>query len=85
VINFDKRGTGLSDRIRRIPDLESLMDDIHAVMDAAGSDRATIFGWATGRPPAALFAATYPQRVAGLILRGGNARMTWATDYPWHH
>jgi class 3 adenylate cyclase len=83
VINFDKRGTGLSDRISRIPDLEARMDDIRAVMDAAGSDRATIFGWGDGAALAALFAATYPQRVAGLILCGGNARMIWAPDYPW--
>jgi pimeloyl-ACP methyl ester carboxylesterase len=83
VINFDKRGTGLSDRIRSVPDLEARMDDIHAVMDAAGSDRATLFGWGDGAALAALFAATYPERAAGLILMGGNARMTWAPDYPW--
>jgi class 3 adenylate cyclase len=59
------------------------MDDIRAVMDAANSERATIFGWGDGAALAALFAATYPQRVAGLILCGGNARMTWAPDYPW--
>jgi class 3 adenylate cyclase len=83
VINFDKRGTGLSDRISRVPDLESRMDDIRAVMDAAGSERATLFGWGDGGALAALFAATYPERTAGLVLFDGNARMVWAPDYPW--
>jgi hypothetical protein len=50
VINFDKRGTGLSDRISRVPDLEARLDDIRAVMDAAGSERATLFGWETAPP-----------------------------------
>jgi class 3 adenylate cyclase len=83
VINFDKRGTGLSDRISRVPDLEARMDDIRAVMDAAGSSRAVLFGWGDGAALASLFAATYPDRAAGLILCGGNARMAWAADYPW--
>lgn len=83
VLIFDKRGTGLSDRISRVPDLEARMDDIRAVMDAAGSDRAVLFGWGDGAALAALFAATYPDRAAGLILNGGNARMAWAPDYPW--
>jgi class 3 adenylate cyclase len=83
VITFDKRGTGLSDRISRVPDLEARMDDIRAVMDAVGSERATLFGMGDGAALAALFAATYPERSAGLILYGGNARMTWAPDYPW--
>ena len=83
VINFDKRGTGLSDRVSRVPDLEARMDDIRAVMDAAGSKRATLFGWGDGGALAALFAATYPERSAGLLLFDGSARMTWASDYPW--
>ena len=83
VVNFDKRGTGLSDRISRVPDLEARMDDIRAVMNASGSDRAALFGWGDGAALAALFAATYPDRAAGLILCGGNARMAWAPDYPW--
>jgi class 3 adenylate cyclase len=83
VINFDKRGTGLSDRISRVPDLESRMDDIRAVMDQASSHRAVLFGWGDGAALAALFAATYPDRAAGLIMNGGNARMAWAPDYPW--
>jgi class 3 adenylate cyclase len=83
VITFDKRGTGLSDRISQVPDLEARMDDIRAVMDAAGSKRATLFGWGDGGALASLFAATYPERTAGLVLFDGSARMTWAPDYPW--
>ena len=64
VIVFDKRGTGLSDRISRVPDLEARMDDIRAVMDAAGSTRATLLGLGDGAALAALFAATYPERSA---------------------
>jgi class 3 adenylate cyclase len=83
VIDFDKRGTGLSDRVSRVPDLEARMDDIRAVMDAAGSSRAVLFGWGDGAALAALFAATYPQRTAGLILNGGGAKTAWSADYPW--
>ena len=83
VLDFDKRGTGLSDRVSRIPDLEARMDDIRAVMDAAESERAVLLGWGDGAALAALFAATYPDRTAGLILNGGSARMAWAADYPW--
>ena len=83
VIDFDKRGTGLSDRISRVPDLEARMDDIRAVMDAAGSSRAVLFGWGDGAALAALFAATYPHRTAGLILNGGSAKTAWSADYPW--
>jgi class 3 adenylate cyclase len=83
VITFDKRGTGLSDRISKVPDLEARMDDIRAVMVSAESERATLLGLGDGAALAALFAATYPERSAGLILYGGNARMRWAPDYPW--
>ncbi len=83
VIDFDKRGTGLSDRISKVPNLDARMDDIRAVMDAAGSRRAVILGWGDGAALAALFAASHPDRAAGLILCGGNARMAWAADYPW--
>ena len=83
VIDFDKRGTGLSDRVSRVPDLEARMDDIRAVMDAAGSSRAVLFGWGDGAALAALFAATYPHRTAGLILNGGSAKTAWSADYPW--
>jgi class 3 adenylate cyclase/pimeloyl-ACP methyl ester carboxylesterase len=83
VIDFDKRGTGLSDRVSRVPDLEARMDDIRAVMDAAGSGRAVLFGWGDGAALAALFAATYPDRTAALILNGGGAKTAWSADYPW--
>jgi len=83
TIVFDKRGTGLSDRVKKVATLEERTDDIRAVMDAAGSDRAVIMGVSEGAPMAALFAASYPERALGLILYGGHARGTWAPDYPW--
>jgi class 3 adenylate cyclase len=67
-ITFDKRGTGLSDRTSGLPTLAERMDDIRAVMDAAGSERAAIVGMSEGGPAAALFAATYPERVSALVL-----------------
>ena len=70
LIVFDKRGTGLSDRDVGIATLEERMDDVRAVMDAAGSDRAALFGVSEGGPMSLLFAATYPQRVRALILYG---------------
>lgn len=83
LIRFDKRGTGLSDRPTAAATLEERIDDIRAVMDAVGSDRAVIFGVAGGAPMACLFAATYPQRTRGLIVWGGQARWVAAEDYPW--
>ena len=59
------------------------MDDLRAVMDAAGSDRAAVLGVVEGAPMSALFAATYPDRTAALVLRSGFARTLWAPDYPW--
>ena len=59
------------------------MDDIRAVMDGAESRRPVLLGWGDGAALAAIFAATYPDRAAGLIMMGGNARMAWAPDYPW--
>lgn len=73
LIRFDKRGTGLSDRSVGIPHLDQRMDDIRAVLDAAGSKRAFLFGISEGGPMSILFAATYPDRVAGLILFGSYA------------
>lgn len=70
LIRLDKRGTGLSDPVPGIPTLEERMEDVHAVMDAAGSERATLFGYSEGGPMSALFAATYPERTKGLILYG---------------
>jgi class 3 adenylate cyclase len=83
LIRFDKRGTGLSDRPTDASTLEERMDDIRAVMDAAGSDRAVIFGYSEGANLAALFAATYPRRTRALLLWGAQARWIRADDYPW--
>jgi len=85
LILFDKRGTGLSDRVSvdRLPTLEDRMDDVRAVMDAAGSERAALCGVSEGGVMCALFAATYPQRTTALVLYGTYARRLWAPDYPW--
>jgi class 3 adenylate cyclase/pimeloyl-ACP methyl ester carboxylesterase len=83
LIRFDKRGTGLSDRPGGLPDLETRMDDVRAVMDAAGSERAVLFGYSEGGPMAILFAATYPERTVALALYGTYARRLAAADYPW--
>ena len=83
LILFDKRGTGLSDRANGIPDLETRMDDIRAVMDAAASKRAAIMGFSEGGPMTLLFAATYPERCAAAILYGSKASYVWSEDYPW--
>jgi class 3 adenylate cyclase len=85
VLLFDKRGTGLSDRILGLPTLEERSDDIRAVMDAAGSDRAALFGFSDGVPMSVVFAASYPERVCALVLCGGVARTLWAPDYPFGH
>jgi class 3 adenylate cyclase len=82
-IRFDKRGTGMSDRVSPATTLEARMDDVRAVMDAADSRRAAIFGISEGAPMAILFAATYPERTWALILYGGYARELRAPDYPW--
>ena len=83
LILFDKRGTGLSDRVSDLPNLETRMDDVRAVMDAVGSERAALLGYSEGGPMCALFAATHPLRTAALIMQGSYARRTWAPDYPW--
>lgn len=85
VIKFDRRGTGLSDRPLR-PEaggLESRIDDLKAVLDAVGSDRAAVMGIAAGSWAGALFAASHPERVSALILYWPRARNMWAADYPW--
>jgi class 3 adenylate cyclase len=85
LILFDKRGTGLSDPVPldRLPMLEERMDDVRAVMDAAGSNRAAIFGFSEGGVMSALFSATYPQRTIALALYGTFAKRIWSPDYPW--
>jgi len=83
LIRFDKRGTGVSDRVGDVATLDQRMDDIRAVMEAAGSERAVLFGSVEGGPMAILFAATYPDRTAGLVLWGSYAKAVWAPDYPW--
>jgi class 3 adenylate cyclase len=82
VINFDRRGSGLSDPVAEAPTLEQRMDDVRAVMDAAGSERAALLGISEGAPMSILFAATYPERAQALVLSGGMARTTYADDYP---
>ncbi len=82
LVLFDKRGTGLSDRVDSIPNLETRMDDVRAVMDAIRSPRATLLGYSEGGPMCALFSATYPERTAALIMIGSYARRIWAPDYP---
>jgi class 3 adenylate cyclase len=81
LIIFDKRGTGLSDRVA-VATLEERMDDLRAVMDAAGSQRAAVFGSSEGGALSILFTATYPERVSALVLYGAYPRMAWAPDYP---
>ena len=83
LILFDKRGTGLSDRIAAVADLETRMDDVRAVMDAAGTERAAVVGTSEGGPMSILFAATYPERTTALVLYDPTARGLWAPDYPW--
>jgi class 3 adenylate cyclase/pimeloyl-ACP methyl ester carboxylesterase len=79
VATFDKRGTGLSDRVSEFPSFDLRMDDARAVMDEAGMERAAILGISEGGAMAALFAATYPQRCRGLVLYGSFARASWTT------
>src|ERR1700746_2208931 len=81
LIMFDKRGTGLSDRVA-IATLEERMDDLRAVLDDVGSQRAAVFGSSEGGALSILFATTYPERVSALVLYGAFPRMAWASDYP---
>jgi class 3 adenylate cyclase/dienelactone hydrolase len=83
LIRFDKRGTGLSDRTVGLPDLETRMDDVRAVMDAAGSNQAALFGYSEGGPMSVLFAATYPDRTRALVLYSSYAKRLRSDDYPW--
>ncbi len=85
VILFDKRGTGLSDKVPvdQLPTLEQRMDDVRAVMEAVGSQRAVLCGVSEGGPMCTLFAATYPEKTIALAMIGCYARRLWAEDYPW--
>jgi pimeloyl-ACP methyl ester carboxylesterase/DNA-binding winged helix-turn-helix (wHTH) protein len=85
LILFDKRGTGLSDRVpvNQLPTLEQRMEDVHAVMDAVDSEQAVLIGVSEGGPMCSLFAATYPERTAGLIMIGTYAKRIRDEDYPW--
>jgi pimeloyl-ACP methyl ester carboxylesterase len=85
LILFDKRGTGLSDPVPldRLPTLEERMDDVRAVLDAARSERAAVFGFSEGGLMSVLFAATYPERTTALVLYGIFAKRIWSADYPW--
>jgi pimeloyl-ACP methyl ester carboxylesterase/AraC-like DNA-binding protein len=83
VILFDKRGTGLSDRVVDLSTLEERMDDIRAVMDAVSSEKAVLFGHSEGGSVSALFAATYPNRTISLITFGIFAKRRYSASYPW--
>jgi pimeloyl-ACP methyl ester carboxylesterase len=83
LILFDKRGTGLSDRLGDLPNLETRMDDVRAVMDAIGSERAALCGYSEGGVMCALFAATYPTRTSALTMIGSYARLQPTPDHPW--
>lgn len=85
LITFDKRGTGLSDPVlvEQLPTLEVRMDDLRAVMDAVGSERAFLFGHSEGGNMCVLFAATYPERVNGMILTGSYVKRIRSDEYPW--
>jgi pimeloyl-ACP methyl ester carboxylesterase len=83
LIRFDKRGTGLSDRSVGLPDFETRMDDVRAVLDAVGSESAALFGYSEGGPLCVLFAAAYPHRTRALVLYGTYAKRLRSDDYPW--
>jgi pimeloyl-ACP methyl ester carboxylesterase len=86
LILFDKRGTGLSDSVAedQLPTLEQRMDDVRAVMDAVGLQRAAMFGWSEGVPMSALFAATYPERTSALVLYGAMPGASVPKIIPGH-
>jgi pimeloyl-ACP methyl ester carboxylesterase len=83
VVMFDKRGTGLSDPVAGPPPLEQRMDDMQAVMEAAGVERAALFGISEGGPASVLFAATYPERTSALVLYGATPRFRTDSDISW--
>jgi class 3 adenylate cyclase len=83
LVVFDQRGNGMSDGMAGTPGLETRIDDMRCVMDAAGCSRAAIVSASVGVPMSLLFAATYPERTSALVLVRGFARHLWAPDYPW--
>jgi len=83
LIMFDRRGTGLSDPVQGTTTLEEQMDDVVAVLDAAGSSEAAVFAWLEGGAMAALFAASHPARTRALVLYEAQPKMSWAPDYDW--
>ena len=83
LIMLNQRGVGMSDRVSGVPTLEMRMDDIHAVMDAVGSERAVLFGLGDSGPLCVLFAATYPERTAGLVLMNSSPRFVRNPELPW--
>src|SRR5437016_2206593 len=83
IILFDKRGTGMSDRGSQIFTLEQRMHDVQAILDEIGSERAVLFGVSEGGPMSLLYAASYPERTAALVLYGSYAKRSWAPDYPF--
>src|SRR5207245_2654985 len=83
LILFDRRGTGLSERVVEAPTLDDEVEDAIAVLDAAGSERAALFAYALGGPTAVYMAARRPDRVGALVLYASCARTTWAPDYDW--
>ena len=85
LILFDKRGTGLSDPVpvSELPSLDTRLDDVRAVMEAAGSRRAVLMGVSEGGPLCSLFAATYPEKTEALVMIGSYARRMCDADYPW--
>src|SRR5437762_13102921 len=83
LITFDKRGTGMSDPVTSAPTMEQRMDDIRAVMDAAGSRSAAIFGVSEGGTLSLLFAHAHPERASALVMYGSRARRLAGPDYPW--
>ena len=82
VLHFDRRGTGMSDRVTDDPTLERSLDDVNTVLAAAGVERAAIYGWGEAATLAAMFAATYPEKTLAVLL-DGDLRGKWAPDYPW--
>ena len=83
LIQFDRRGTGLSDRAVPLPTLEEQMDDVVAVLDAVGSEKVVLIGGGDAAMMTALFAATHPERTSALIISDGRARVTVTDDFPW--